>query len=210
MAEQPAQTSAAKQLLLQKIYVKDLSFESPKVPAVFNSTASPQTQLNMRSSAREVAQDTQEVTLTLTVEAKDGDATMFLVEVAQAGIFTIQGYNEQERAMLVGSYCPSTLYPYAREAISDVVVKGGFPQLLLQPINFDALYAQAVQQRAQQQGAQMQNFQAQQPNSGMQQQNSGMQQQNAALQEQGTQPQRDGGSGAAGPQPTEAKPDETH
>jgi preprotein translocase subunit SecB len=152
MAEQPAETTN-KQLLLQKIYVKDLSFESPKTPNVFGSNASPQTQLNMRSSAREVAPNAQEVTLTLTVEAKDNDTTLFLVEVAQAGVFTIQGYNDQERAMLIGSYCPSTLYPYAREAISDIVVKGGFPQLLLQPINFDALYAQATQQRAQQQQA---------------------------------------------------------
>ncbi|MBN1240687.1 MAG: protein-export chaperone SecB, partial [Gammaproteobacteria bacterium] len=81
---------------------------------------------------------------------KHEDQTLFLVEVAQAGVFTIQGYNEQERAMLIGSYCPGTLYPYAREAISDIVVKGGFPQLLLQPINFDALYTQAMQQRSQQ------------------------------------------------------------
>jgi len=152
MAEQQA-----KQLILQKIYIKDMSFESPKAPAVFNTQVAPQTQLNMRSSAREVGPDTQEVTLTLTVEAKDQDSTLFLVEIAQAGIFTLQGYNEQERAMLMGSYCPSTLYPYAREAISDIVVKGGFPQLLLQPINFDALYMQAMQQRQQQQqGVQMQ------------------------------------------------------
>ena len=120
MAEQQA-----KQLILQKIYIKDLSFESPKAPAIFNAQVTPQTQLNMRSSAREVGQNTQEVTLTLTVEAKDQDSTLFLVEIAQAGIFTLQGYNEQERAMLMGSYCPSTLYPYAREAISDIVVKGG-------------------------------------------------------------------------------------
>lgn len=147
MAEQQA-----KQLILQKIYVKDLSFESPKAPAVFNTQVAPQTQLNMRSSAREVGPDTQEVTLTLTVEAKDQDSTLFLVEVAQAGIFTLQGYNEQERAMLLGSYCPSTLYPYAREAVSDLVVRGGFPQLLLQPINFEALFMQAMQQRQQQPG----------------------------------------------------------
>lgn len=145
MAEQPA-----KQLVLQKIYLKDMSFESPKAPAIFNQQVTPQTQLNMRSNAKEFGQDMHEVTLTLTVEAKDQDATLFLVEIAQSGIFTMQGYTEQERAMLVGSYCPSTLYPYAREAISDIVVKGGFPQLLLQPINFDALYAQAVQQRQQQ------------------------------------------------------------
>jgi preprotein translocase subunit SecB len=139
----------SKQLILQKIYLKDLSFESPKAPAIFNTQVTPQTQLNMRSSAREVAANTQEVTLTLTVEAKDNDSTLFLVEVAQAGIFTLQGYSDQERSMLIGSYCPATLYPYAREAISDIVVKGGFPQLLLQPINFDALYMQAMQQRQQ-------------------------------------------------------------
>src|SRR5690606_37882621 len=145
MSDQPV-----KQLILQKIYLKDLSFESPKAPQVFNAQVTPQTQLNMRSNAREVGPNTQEVTLTLTVEAKEQDSTLFLVEVAQSGIFTMQGYNDQERAMLIGSYCPSTLYPYAREAISDIVVKGGFPQLLLQPINFDALYAQALQQREQQ------------------------------------------------------------
>jgi preprotein translocase subunit SecB len=139
----------SKQLVLQKIYLKDLSFESPKAPAIFNTQVTPQTQLNMRSSAREVAANTQEVTLTLTVEAKDNDSTLFLVEVAQSGIFTLQGYSDQERSMLIGSYCPATLYPYAREAISDIVVKGGFPQLLLQPINFDALYMQAMQQRQQ-------------------------------------------------------------
>jgi preprotein translocase subunit SecB len=152
MAEQPA-AQTNKQLLLQKIYLKDLSFESPKAPEIFNSNVSPQTQLNMRSGAREVAPGVQEVTLTLTVEAKDNDTTLFLVEVSQAGVFSIQGYNDQERAMLIGSYCPSTLYPYAREAISDIVAKGGFPQLLLQPINFDALYAQALQQRSQQAGS---------------------------------------------------------
>jgi preprotein translocase subunit SecB len=154
-APNPTNSDAAggqRQLFLQKIYVKDLSFESPKAPEIFTANVSPQTQLNMRSSAREVAQNTQEITLTLTVEAKDQDQTLFLVEVAQAGVFTMQGYTEEERAMLVGSYCPATLYPYAREAISDVVVKGGFPQLLLQPINFDALYAQAMQQRGEQGG----------------------------------------------------------
>jgi preprotein translocase subunit SecB len=155
MAEQdstPTNSDGAggqRQLFLQKIYVKDLSFESPKAPEIFQANVSPQTQLNMRSSAREVGLDTQEITLTLTVEAKDKDQTLFLVEVAQAGVFTMQGYTDEERAMLVGSYCPATLYPYAREAVSDVVVKGGFPQLLLQPINFDALYAQAMQQRGQ-------------------------------------------------------------
>jgi preprotein translocase subunit SecB len=88
------------------------------------------------------------VTLTLTVEAKDNDTTLFLIEVAQAGIFAIQGYTPEERAVLIGSFCPNTLYPFAREAIADIVAKGGFPQMLLQPINFDALFTQAMQERA--------------------------------------------------------------
>ncbi len=147
MADEQPNTSAQRQLLLQKIYVKDLSFESPRAPAVFTTSVSPQTQLNIRSNSQEVAPSTHEITLTLTVEAKDNDSTLFLVEIAQSGIFTIQGYSAEEQAMLTGSFCPNTLYPFAREAIADVVGKGGFPQLLLQPINFDLLYSQAVQER---------------------------------------------------------------
>ncbi len=150
MAEEQVPPAAAqKQLFMQKIYVKDLSFESPKAPNVFTTNITPQTQLNIRSSATEIAPNTHEVTLTLTVEAKDNNATLFLVEIAQAGIFSIQGYSAEERAALTGSFCPNTLYPFAREAIADVVGKGGFPQLLLQPINFDALYQQAARERAQ-------------------------------------------------------------
>lgn len=145
--EQPAST-AQKQLVLQKIYVKDLSFESPKAPMVFTTNVSPQTQLNVRSSATQVAPDTQEVTLTITVQAKDKDATLFLAEVAQSGIFLIQGYTAEEQSILLGSFCPNTLYPFAREAVADLVTRGGFPPLLLQPLNFDAIYAQAVQERA--------------------------------------------------------------
>lgn len=141
------QPNAEKQLLLQKIYIKDLSFESPRAPAVFSSNASPQTQLNIKSTARELAPDTQEVILTLTLEVTDQEKTLFMVEIEQAGLFRIRGYSDEERRLLIGSYCPGTLYPFAREAISDVVTRGGFPQLLLQPINFDGLYAQAVKDR---------------------------------------------------------------
>lgn len=142
-------SAPSKQLLLQKIYIKDLSFESPRAPDVFSRDAAPQTQLNIRSSAREVATDTQEIALTLTIEAKDQDQTLFLIELVQAGVFLIKGYTDEERHMLTGSYCPGSLYPFAREAIADIVTRGGFPQLLLQPINFDALYAQALRDRAQ-------------------------------------------------------------
>jgi preprotein translocase subunit SecB len=148
MAQEEPTPAPQKQLLLQKIYVKDLSFESPKAPMVFTTNVSPQTQLNVRSSAQQVAPGTQEVTLTITVEAKDKDSTLFLAEVAQSGIFVIQGYSAEEQSILIGSFCPNTLYPFAREAISDLVSKGGFPPLLLQPLNFDAIYQQAVQERA--------------------------------------------------------------
>ena len=148
MAEEQPTPAPQKQLFLQKIYVKDLSFESPKAPMVFTTNVSPQTQLNVRSSAQQVAPDTEEVTLTITVEAKEKDSTLFLAEVAQSGIFVIQGYTAEERSMLIGSFCPNTLYPFAREAISELVTKGGFPPLLLQPLNFDAIYAQAMQERA--------------------------------------------------------------
>jgi preprotein translocase subunit SecB len=147
MADEQSQNNAPqRQLVLQKIYVKDFSFESPKAPAVFTTNVTPQT--NIRSNTQNVAPNTEEVTLTLTLEAKDKDQTLFLVEVAQSGIFFMQGYTAEEQSMLIGSFCPATLYPYAREAISDAVQKGGFPQLLLQPINFDALYQQAQQERA--------------------------------------------------------------
>ena len=156
MAEEQNRAAAQRTLLLQKIYVKDLSFESPKAPGVFTTTVSPQTQLNLRSNAQEIGPNIYEVTLTLTVEAKDKDTTLFLIEIAQAGIFQIQGYTAEEHAVLVGSFCPGTLYAFAREAIADIVGKGGFPQLLLQPINFDALYTQAMQERARNGGAQAQ------------------------------------------------------
>jgi len=148
MADEQTNNANEQQLMLQKIYVKDLSFESPKAPMVFASNVQPQTQVNIRSGSADVALNTQEVTLTLTIEAKDKDATLFLAEVAQSGIFFIQGYTPEEKAVLLGSFCPATLYPFAREAIADLVTRGGFPQLLLQPINFDALYQQAVQERA--------------------------------------------------------------
>lgn len=152
MAEQDQAQVPSKQLVLQKIYIKDFSFESPQTPDVFATRVTPQTQLNIRSGAREVSGGAHEVTLTLTVEAKDEERTLFLIELEQAGVFQIQGYSPDEHQMLVGSYCPGTLYPFAREAISDMVSRGGFPQLLLQPINFDALYAQALRERQQSNG----------------------------------------------------------
>jgi preprotein translocase subunit SecB len=138
------------QLVLQKIYVKDLSFESPKAPEVFTTNAAPTTQLNLRYGNRDLGQDNVEVSLTITVEAKQDETTLFLVELTQAGVFLIRGYDAEQKATIVGSFCPNTLYPFAREAIADLIQRGGFPQLLLQPINFDALYTQALKERADQ------------------------------------------------------------
>jgi preprotein translocase subunit SecB len=157
MADEAAQANQDKQILLQKIYIKDLSFESPRAPEIFGANVQANTQLNVGAKNRKLSEDTVEVTLTLTIESKDATQSLFLIEVAQAGVFTLKGYSEQERHVLLGSFCPGTLYPYAREAVADLAQKGGFPQLLLQPINFDAVYAQAMQEReAQMQAASMQ------------------------------------------------------
>ena len=145
MAEEP-QPTPEKQLLLQKIYIKDFSFESPRAPAIFGTNVSPKTQISIKSTAKELTPDTQEVILTLTLEATDQDKTLFMVEIEQAGLFRMQGYSEEEQRMLIGSYCPGTMYPFAREAIADIITRGGFPQLLLQPINFDGLYARAIKE----------------------------------------------------------------
>jgi preprotein translocase subunit SecB len=142
----------AKNISISKIYTKDLSFESPKSPDVFrNEDWKPQTDINLRSSHSPVEGDDplHEVVLTITVDAKDGDSTLFLAEVQQAGIFFIDGYEKEEFSAIVGSFCPNVLFPYARETISSIVMKGGFPEFVLQPINFDALYAQSRQQVAQ-------------------------------------------------------------
>ena len=141
----------AKRISISKIYLKDFSFESPKAPDVFRSSEwRPQTDLNLRSSHTEVEGEDglHEVVLTITVDAKDGDTTLFLVEVQQAGLFLIDGYEEEEFSAIVGSFCPNILFPYAREAVATVVQKGGFPEFVLQPINFDSLYMQSRQQAA--------------------------------------------------------------
>jgi preprotein translocase subunit SecB len=139
--------AADKQLAIQKIYIKDFSFESPHTPQVFGKTDwSPKTDLNLRSSHTAGSDNNHEVVLTISVEAKEEDQTLFLVELHQAGLFHISGYTEEEFKTLVGSFCPNILFPYAREAVASVISKGGFPEFVLQPINFDALYAQGMAQ----------------------------------------------------------------
>jgi len=146
MADQDQGTSD-KQIAIQKIYVKDFSFESPHTPDIFAKTNwSPKTDLNLRSSHKMGTNNNHEVVLTITIEAKEDEQTFFLVELQQAGLFHITGYDEAEFKAIVGSYCPNILFPYARESVANIVSKGGFPEFLLQPINFDALYAQGMAQ----------------------------------------------------------------
>lgn len=146
MAEEE-QKAAEKQIAIQKIYIKDFSFESPRSPQIFQKGDwAPKTNLNLRSSHTVAAENAHEVVLTLTIEAKEGEEVVFLIELAQAGVFHITGYSEEEVKAVVGSFCPNILFPYARETIATTVQKGGFPEFLLQPINFDALYAHGMAQ----------------------------------------------------------------
>jgi preprotein translocase subunit SecB len=148
MAEENAAENE-KRISVAKIYVKDFSFESPLAPKIFRAENwSPKTDLNLRSGHSEVDGGLHEVVLTITVEAKDDDKTVFLVELQQAGLFELSGYDDTERSAITGSYCPGILFPYAREALASIIQKGGFPEFVLQPINFDALYAQSQKQAA--------------------------------------------------------------
>ncbi|MEJ2258258.1 MAG: protein-export chaperone SecB [Woeseiaceae bacterium] len=150
MAEQEKATE--KQLAISKIYIKDVSFESPQSPGIFKQGDwKPETSLNLRSVHNAIENsNAHEVVLTITVEAKEGDKSLFLVELQQAGIFEISGYAGDELGAILGSFCPNILFPYARETIASIIQKGGFPEFVLQPINFDALYLQAKQQQEQQ------------------------------------------------------------
>ncbi|WP_446808871.1 protein-export chaperone SecB [Methylomonas sp. 2BW1-5-20] len=143
--------SSEKQFAIQKIYTKDISFETPNAPKIFTQKWEPALDLNLGTHVQPIENSMYEVSLTLTVTVKVADSTAYLVEVNQSGIFSIAGFNEQEMGPMLGSFCPNILFPYAREVISDLVNKGGFPQLILAPVNFDALYMQHLQQAQAQQ-----------------------------------------------------------
>lgn len=130
---------------IQRVYVKDMSFETPNAPHVFREEWKPEVKVDLHTHTENLEEDVYEVVLQLTVTVKLGDKNAFLVEVQQAGIFTIHGFPEEHRNHALGAMCPSILFPYARETISDVVTRGGFPQLLLAPVNFDGLYVQHLE-----------------------------------------------------------------
>ncbi len=142
-------TAGEKQFAIQKIYTKDISFETPNSPKVFTQKWEPSLDLNLGTNVENLENSMYEVSLSVTVTVKIADNTAYLVEIKQAGIFTIAGFTEQEMGPMLGSFCPNVLFPYAREAVSDLVAKGGFPQLILAPVNFDALYMQHLQQNQQ-------------------------------------------------------------
>ncbi|MCZ6668393.1 MAG: protein-export chaperone SecB [Gammaproteobacteria bacterium] len=134
---------------IQKLYVKDVSFESPDTPKAFNfSKWEPKIELNLNHTHSAIDDKIYEAVLTVTATVKQQEKTAFLVEVQQAGVFAIVGFDENERNYILSSQCMSILFPYAREAISDLTSRGGFPPLVLTPVNFDALYKQHVQQQA--------------------------------------------------------------
>jgi preprotein translocase subunit SecB len=136
------------QFALQRIYLKDLSFESPNSPAVFQEQWKPQVSLDLNTSHSKLSEEGQyEVVLSLTVTAKMGEKVAYLVEIQQAGVFMIKGVEGQQLGHMLGAYCPNILFPYAREAIDGVVNKGSFPSLMLAPVNFDAIYAQALKRK---------------------------------------------------------------
>jgi preprotein translocase subunit SecB len=135
----------APQFSLQRIYVRDLSFEAPKSPAIFRQEWTPSVSLDLNTRQKQLENDFYEVVLTLSVEVKNGDEIAFIAEVQQAGIFLIKGLDAASMSHTLGAFCPNILFPYARETIDSLVVRGSFPALMLAPVNFDALYAQELQ-----------------------------------------------------------------
>ncbi len=152
MTEQQATTEqqgSEAQFMIQRIYIKNLSFETTNTPAIFQQKWEPELALDLNALNTKLDEGVFEVVLTVTATVKNQGATAFLVEVQQGGIFTIQGPAPEQLDHLLGSFCPSILFPYAREAITSEVIRGSFPQLVLAPINFDALYIQQQEQKKQ-------------------------------------------------------------
>lgn len=135
---------------MQKIYVKDVSFETPNAPDIFNEKGQPEIKMNINQKVKKLAEGAYEVVLAVTVTCKILEKTAYLVEVHQAGIFTLKNFEENVLHQTLGSYCPNVLFPYVRQIVSDLVMQGGFQPLLLQPVNFDQLYAEQMM-RAQKQ-----------------------------------------------------------
>lgn len=153
MSEETTTSAAAEeqeqaQFSIQRIYIKDISFESPQGAAAFQKQWKPKVSQDMNTKTNKIDDDLYEVVLRVTITMADGEDTIYLAEVEQAGLFTIKGITEQQLPQVINTTCPSILFPYLRETIDNIVTRGGFPALMLPPINFDALFASAVQQAA--------------------------------------------------------------
>jgi preprotein translocase subunit SecB len=152
MAEEQAvanQQDQAPGFGIEKIYIKDMSLEIPHAPQVFMQREAPQVGIELSNGATKLDEGVYEVVTTVTVTSKIEDKTVFLVEVAQAGIFQVRNIPEENLEVIMSITCPNILFPYLREAVSDIVTRAGFPPVLLSPVNFEALYAQQKQQQAQ-------------------------------------------------------------
>lgn len=144
-----AETGAPAQLSLQKIYLKDASFEAPGAPQVFQEQGQPQMQMNLSQKVSKLGDEAYEVVLSVTVTCTVNEKTAYLAEVQQAGIFGLTGFEPRSLEAVLATYCPNALFPYARQAVGELVQNGGFPPLLLQPINFEQLYTEQLKRRAQ-------------------------------------------------------------
>ena len=146
MAEPQQNAAQAPVFTIDKIYVKDLSVENPGAPKSFLTQEAPQVEVGLRTRGEQVEPDIYECVLTVTLTAKTGDKTLFLVEAAQAGVFTIRGIPQEHMQQVMAVNCPSVLFPYARETLADAVIRAGFPPVHLAPINFEGLYQQQLAQ----------------------------------------------------------------
>lgn len=150
MADDNKQAGAEQTFHIAKIFLKDASLEVPSAPQIFQAGEwTPEVNVDLGTRGNPIGNNAYEVILSVTVTTKLGEQTAYLCEVHQGGIFQLAGFDQQTLNGLLGSYCPSILFPYAREAVSDLVAKAGFPQMLLGPVNFDALYAQRLQEASQ-------------------------------------------------------------
>ena len=148
ITEATNEQQAEPQFAIQRIYTKDVSFETPNSPAIFQKDWQPEIKLDLDTRSNKLADNTYEVVLAVTVTATVDGLTAFLAEVQQAGIFTIGNIPEAALAHTIGSFCPTTLFPYARESVANLVNRGSFPQFNLAPVNFEALFASYLKQRA--------------------------------------------------------------
>lgn len=143
----PSPSNTDKQVLLQKIYVRDASLEVPNAPEIFTLEWAPKIDVQINTAVQDLAAETHHVILTVTINARLGERTAYHAEVQQGGLFKLSGFeSDEERRAVLGAYCPNVLFPFVRESLADLIQRAGFPAFLLQPVNFDALYHQHLAQ----------------------------------------------------------------